>query len=611
MTFMRTRLSTLALSLGAILSLPSTKAAAQDLFGRRGLYDSTGSEVARGYHVNLPYVRGESQELNGPTNLAGSPVTEVRRNFVYVQDADGMLTIPYQNVMDLYNSFDFALRQVYSVLPDEFKFVYLFTTFETGVGAFFYAPEANDVMGLGSGNPVMDTNGSSPREGFVFMNYWQSFPNEFQGAPPEFIQGQSRFVFNQEAAHRWCAYVTAGTGAMGAGADVMLGRDNAHWSYFLNSSGSPMEGNDWVDNGNGTFTTQTSYNNWHYSQLDLYLMGLQPSSSVMPFLVVSNPVIPMGMVDLFGNPLTKASPPQLAQVQPGPVTFMGQRANIDIASIIAQNGTRSPAYPNTPNKWRVVFLLLASKTGPVNESQKVQFEQMVDGYAAGFAEGTGMRGSLDYALNPQPKQPIGGTCMHMEDCDALQSTTCLVVPPVASGSGLCTRQCSSQSGCPQTGGWCCQPASSGVNVCLPQALCMPDMPDAGSADAASQTCFCDITTGCDPNCACDQDCASDSGTSSGDAGASASTDSGSSSSGGDCACDTTYGCDKDQNGAQCACDADCKATPMRHSGGCSGVSSSEESSPLFLAMVGLLLLFGRIGRSRRLANADRRRSDRA
>ena len=41
----------------------------------------------------------------------------------------------------------------------------------------------------------------------------------------------------------------------GATSDALLGRDDAHWSFFFNSDASVMEGNDIEDQGGGQFRT--------------------------------------------------------------------------------------------------------------------------------------------------------------------------------------------------------------------------------------------------------------------------------------------------------------------------------------------------------------------
>lgn len=561
---MNTRFTAPLVTLAAILFL-APPAQAQDLFGRtEPWYDLSNSPLVR-RSLDYDYVNGRVPTYAEQKGLAGLPTVEVNQNFVYVEDTDGSLNIPWQSQQDLFESFNFALREVYEVLPDEFIFVYLFTSFNTNVGAFFYSPEANDVRGIGSQR--IDTNGFSPREGFVFMNYWRFFETAFQGAPQSVIDAQRRSVFNQEAGHRWASFTTAGTGGGGAGADVMLGRDDGHWSYFLNTGGSPMEGNAWRDNLNGTFTTITGFENWHYSDLDLYLMGLIPASEVGDWFVIANPDT-NGQRDVFGQLITRSSPPQIVQ----PVTVDGTRVNMSIEDIQAQHGQRDPAAGASPTEWKVVFVMLAGQGSPMSAAEKQQFATLVDDYALGFKQGTRNLGTLDYLLMGEPRSPIGGPCDSADDCDALEANLCLPQvgqPPV----GLCTRPCSDAGSCPS--GWCCDMVEgNGSAVCLPDAMCEPDPPvcecdvtmgqcDEGCAcdttcDPMMNECTCDTDAACQEGCACDPHCTEETMQPE------------------ICVCDVTYGCDQDGS-ANCACDPECKSLDRERGRGCSATETGASS----------------------------------
>ncbi len=531
---MKIRCTALLLLCGFVAA--ARPAQAQDLFGRtEARYDLSGSPAIRN-RLDYAYIHGQKPTYAEQKGLAGLPAVEVRRNYVYIQDTDGSLTIPWQRQQDLFESFNFALNELYQAVPDDFIFVYLFTAFETGVGAFFYSPESNSTRGIGS--DLFDGNGLDPREGFVFMNYWKSFEQVFQGAPQEVIRAQARSVFNQEAGHRWASFTNAGPNGNGAGPDVMLGRDDSHWSFFLQTGGSPMEGNNWRDNQNGTFTTITGTNNWHYSDLDLYLMGLIAPGDVMPWFVITNPNV-NGQTDLFGQTITKSSPPQIIQ----PATISGTRVDLTIADIQTLHGDRNPAAGVAPTRWRVAFVMLAGQTGGLSNAQKIEFEGLVDDYATGFKQGTRNLGELDYALMADPKSPIGGPCASIDDCDQLEANVCLPSvgsPPV----GLCTRPCTSAGSCPAD--YCCQEfTGSPSTICLPTAMCQPECTCDVTLGACDQGCDCDpecvnpcpcdTGDGCQDNCSCDPMCPVG------------------------CDCDTSDACDGDGNGGNCACDPQCAA----------------------------------------------------
>ena len=54
----------------------------------------------------------------------------------------------------------------------------------------------------------------------------------------------------------------------------MLGRQFSHWSYFMHTGGSVLEGNRWRDNGDGTFReasteTRSYWLGWAWSAVFL------------------------------------------------------------------------------------------------------------------------------------------------------------------------------------------------------------------------------------------------------------------------------------------------------------------------------------------------------
>jgi len=67
----------------------------------------------------------------------------------------------------------------------------------------------------------------------------------------------------------------------------LLGRDQAHWSFFLDSDASVMEGNDIEDKGGGRFETVGIAHG--FSALDQYGMGLRAAAEVPPFFYVEAP----------------------------------------------------------------------------------------------------------------------------------------------------------------------------------------------------------------------------------------------------------------------------------------------------------------------------------
>lgn len=559
-------------TLAACCALVAMPALADSLGPWRGrtIKDATGSSLVQRTMPNWDVVFDRAPQ----SPLAGAPTIDVRRNYIYIQDTDGSLRIPYQAESDLNASFEFVFRQIYATLPDEFVFIYMFTAFETGVGAFFYAPLVNTDSGIGQRRFNQQT-GSRVLQGFVFMNDWQSFNQQFRGAPTDVIQGFARSVFNQEAGHRWGTQFESGPGVGDGYLNQLLGRDDAHWSYFVNTGGSPMEGNRWRDNGNGSFTTTTDVRAFNYSDVDLYLMGLLPPAQVQPWFMITNPNL-AGKRDIYNQALNAASPPQIFD----PMTVNGTRLDFTVQDLVSRLGTRSPAAGTAPNRWRVVFAMLGGRNNGLNEAQRVQFEGMVDMYAEGFRLGTRGLGTLDYELRPAtPKTPLGGACTMPDEC-AEDAPICTA--PAQGNGNICTRSCANATGCPAD--HCCEIGPEfGGRVCMPAAMCPAVAPDAGvvdtgtpvetdagttptDPDGGAAACACDTTNLCDQGCACDIKCQP-------------------------CACDTTTGCE-----ANCACDPDVACVsppvinPIERDSGCGCTTTDAGSQALALLLVAGLWL---------------------
>jgi hypothetical protein len=124
-----------------------------------------------------------------------------------------------------------------------------------------------------------------------------------------------------------------------------------------------MEGNNWQDNGNGTFTSNEATS--RYSNLDQYVMGLRSMEDTPEFFLIDSP-------SFFNCPATepRSCPPQVG------VTVSGQRQNISVNQIIAAEGTRQPesgfSDVNPSTTWKQAFILLVkTATAPSTDLTKI------------------------------------------------------------------------------------------------------------------------------------------------------------------------------------------------------------------------------------------------
>jgi hypothetical protein len=250
------------------------------------------------------------------------------------------------------------------------------TTYEPMQFAFYFGL-INDARGIGAVNPlgdgreVYDINNmvgtTYPVTGFVFLNIVSLYSDPMSAAFGRYL------ICTQEFGHHYLAVVRVpslpgslqdagsndagdsdagdddgGGGDVDAGDDVLppiapqepqvlLGRQRAHWSYFVNSGGSPMEGNLWEEIQPGVFRTGTP--SFRFSPLDLYVMGLMPPSSVPPFWVIVDPDV-LDQRDLNGEVIFRESPPEY---EGRTVSIRGRRLTYTIDDVIRANGPRVPS----------------------------------------------------------------------------------------------------------------------------------------------------------------------------------------------------------------------------------------------------------------------------
>ena len=272
-----------------------------------------------------------------------------------------------------------ALEQGYLAHhPDDGDFLIIYTTWRLTDAAAFYQAMANDVTGIGyehHSDPTLpatttfdDTPGSRFK-GFLHMADFHAYMAADGTPDDEAIS----LVFGQELGHAWLATVYFDQG-MGAGPQqTLLGRDASHWSFYLHTGGSPVEGNDWTDNGDGTFTAR-KLTTFQFSDLDLYLMGLVPPAMVRPFFLIENPT---NCVDSALANMACAAPTG-HQFRAAQYRVTGTKRVITIDDVIRAEGARAPAYPNAPSHYGVSFILVKRAGEQIPEADLVNLSHVVD-----------------------------------------------------------------------------------------------------------------------------------------------------------------------------------------------------------------------------------------
>lgn len=253
----------------------------------------------------------------------------------------------YEDYLNLANPIvdEVALFQLfYSQFPDDFFQLVFFTNFFQTMSGF--ANELNimnDVAGIGLG--IFDTSNqygsNSVLESRCNMNrlaVWSSDPTaRIHGKGNNFLT-----IMAQEAGHRWGAFMNF-EDSTGAISNLILGRADAHWSYFVDNDHGGLEGGNWsLLNGN-TYTSPTQID--HFSHIDEYTFGLRTPEEVKDIYYIGG-----GSNDLLSN-RDNGTPLIGANVS-------GTFVPVTIDDIIAAEGARSPDEPGQNKDLRQAFILL-------------------------------------------------------------------------------------------------------------------------------------------------------------------------------------------------------------------------------------------------------------
>ena len=169
-------------------------------------------------------------------------------------------------------------NRFYQTYPDSFFQIIFFTNFIQTMPGFAYERTIkNDIEGIGDG--IRDFSGvygsNSVLESVCDMNRLAAWPSP--NPESRFAQDGSNFltILGQEAGHRWGAHVNF-VDANGDTSNLILGRSNAHWSYYFDSDHSSLEGGNWELSFGNNYATPTRID--FFSEIDEYTIVLEPGS---------------------------------------------------------------------------------------------------------------------------------------------------------------------------------------------------------------------------------------------------------------------------------------------------------------------------------------------
>ncbi|MDA8140217.1 MAG: hypothetical protein M0036_16340, partial [Desulfobacteraceae bacterium] len=240
----------------------------------------------------------------------------------------------------------------------------------------FYLGVRNDVSGIGAEqfNNTIFFGSDGRLQGTIDMGNLQNLSSDPMDPDFSFTLG----TMSHELMHRWAAFVKVRS-PNGQITNDLLGQENSHWSFLLDTKGSLMYGNSWQDNGNGTFTSLKGRK--YYSPLDLYLMGLIDKTDVPPMRLIDSPATDKTQVS-----------------KPG-ITISGSSHFVTIDDIIAAEGERSPDHTLSQKNFKVGCIYI-TRAGTFSEKSLSAIRSIMNNWVVWHSGLTNGKSSVEFLQNP-------------------------------------------------------------------------------------------------------------------------------------------------------------------------------------------------------------------
>ena len=268
-------------------------------------------------------------------------------------------------------------ERFYSHYADDFFQLVFFTNFTQTMAGF--ANELNiknDVTGIGLN--IFDSSASYGSSSVLESRCNMSNIDVWASPDPAarvFGKGNNFLtIMGQEAGHRWGAFVTYGP----SHSNLILGRSDAHWSYYADIDHSSLEGGDWVSTGGSNYTCPTTID--YFSEIDEYLFGMRTPNEVKDFFYISSASNNQVSARSVGTPLQGS-------------VATGTLVPVTVEDIITSEGPRTPVVEDEEHVLRqgFIFLIKQGTTPAQAQLDKVAlfrktweeyFEKSVDGRGA-------------------------------------------------------------------------------------------------------------------------------------------------------------------------------------------------------------------------------------
>ena len=275
-----------------------------------------------------------------------------------------------------------ASSRFYASHPDDFDQLVFWTDTTVVNDAFAFETTVKNAI-TGTGLEAFDASAELGSAGALHSVINMDRISKYIAAPSQKIFGENSIlgILAHETGHRWLARIHF-TNADRAISDQLLGRQLAHWSFFMDSDGSVMEGNEIEDLGGGAFRTTTSTEK--YSRLDQYAMGLVTAADVPRWFFVDAPISDWSRED-------------------GPtagIAITGTRRDVLIQDVIAALGPRLPAAADSPRVHRQAYVFVRRASAVESPQDLARLANIREQFGPFFNRATENRMTVRTTLTP-------------------------------------------------------------------------------------------------------------------------------------------------------------------------------------------------------------------
>jgi hypothetical protein len=275
-----------------------------------------------------------------------------------------------------------ASRRFYQSHPDDFDQLVFFSDTTVITDAFAFETTVKNAI-TGTGLDAIDFSAELGSAGALQSVINMDRISKYSDTPAAKVFGEASAlgILAHETGHRWLARLQF-RNVDRVTSDQLLGRQRAHWSFFMDSDGSVMEGNEIEDQGGGAFRTTASTEK--YSRLDLYAMGLASEAEVPRWFYVDAPISGFDRED---GPIAG-------------ISLTGTRRDVLIQDVIDAMGPRVPAAADSPRVHRQAYVFVRRPGAVLDPQDLARLGRIREQFGPFFNRATENRMTLRTTLTP-------------------------------------------------------------------------------------------------------------------------------------------------------------------------------------------------------------------